>query len=177
MTAALAIAALVSFVAAVTTSQLARQNLATGLRRWVPRTMGILGALLAVTAFVLSTTAGPVWDEAENSISSLPIPDGYTDTGLSRRGDSNCNWNPSCTSPSVTRTLRPIPPRSRRDSCDTLHRILTSWISKGYTFDRWNESGSDSLLCNLAGSMNGLNVGADVSDNGDIRLSALAIRK
>jgi hypothetical protein len=53
------------------------------------------------------------------------------------------------------------------------------WVSAGYQFDRWNEGAGDApdLPCNLAGSMNGLNVGAQVSSAGEIRLSALAIKK
>lgn len=181
MSTGFAIAAIVAFcatiVVAVATTRHARPTPPTRRPRWAPRSLGILTALLAVAAVVLSLTAGPEWDRADNALSSLPVPPGYTDAGLTRRGDSNCNWNPSCVAPSVTRTFRPAQPTSRRQSCDALHATLPAWTSNGFTFDRWNESAGDGLACNLAGTADGLRAGAQVSDNGDIELNALAIQK
>jgi hypothetical protein len=121
----------------------------------------------------------PVWNEAERAVSSLPVPSGYDDAGLSRRGDGNCDIDPGCAAPSVTRTFRPTALATERASCEALHATLSAWTSAGYRFDRWYEGAGDApdLPCNLAGSMNGLNVGAQVTPSGEIRLSALAIKK
>lgn len=136
-----------------------------------------MAAALLITSACSLKPSSPVWGDAERAVSALPVPDGYTDAGVTRTGDENCDIDFGCSAPSVTRTFRPTSPTSRPASCEALHAVLPSWQSAGYQFDRWNESASDGLHCNLAGSVDGLNVGADVSPTGDIRLSALALKK
>jgi len=62
---------------------------------------------------------------------------------------------------------------------DHAHATLATWVSSGFQFERWNEGAGDSpdLPCNLAGSINGLRVGAQVSTAGEVRVNALAISK
>lgn len=137
-----------------------------------------LVVLLAGVVMGCSLTKPPAWNEAEMAVRSLPVPDGYTDAGVSRRGDDNCSIDPACEKPFVTRTFRPPRPTTERAACESFHALIPRWTAVGYQFDRWNEGVGDApdLPCNLSGSMNGLNVGGDVSTTGDIRVRASPLR-
>jgi hypothetical protein len=143
--------------------------------------VAVAGLLICVvTGCSLAQAPAPVWDEAERAVSALPVPGGYRDAGLSRQGgegDESCGSPAGCAAPSVTRTFEPSAPISRAESCEKLRETLPTWIAAGYQFDRWYESAGDGLRCSLAGSMNGLDVGAQVTSSGEIRLSALAVEK
>jgi len=131
--------------------------------------------LFSIAALIVgcSLARQPSWGDAEMAARALPVPQGYTDAGLSRRGDNNCDIDPACEKPFVTRTFRATPPTSVALACDALHTALPSWVSAGLVFDSWGESATSGLQCILHGSLNGIGISADVS-SGDIFLHASA---
>lgn len=139
--------------------------------------VALVGFAVATVGAGCGVSTEPDWSEAESAISSLPVPAGYTESGLDRRGAVDCAVEPSCGVPAITRTLTPTSPRTNEDGCATLHTTLPAWMASGYGFERWGTSATTKSECLLVGTVNGHSVVAEVTPAGAILVTSSTLRK
>jgi hypothetical protein len=136
-----------------------------------------LSALVAAITLVPAACApfhGSKAAAGDVAVASMPAPDGYSDAGIARNEVEGCGSPVGCGKATITRHFRPTSPSSRQAGCDALRSTLPAWVQAGFASAEWSESATDGLVCNVAGSIRGAAVSAEVEPDGEIGLNAAA---